>query len=230
MHLIPVIDIKGGVAVAARGGDRANYTPLVTPLARSTDPLDVARGYLALHPFDTLYIADLDGIEGRGANLDLIAGLTNALPHLSLWVDNGAHSDDAVAALLAHDRTVAIVGSETGISQDAFDRLKLKHGARLVLSLDFKGDKFLGDSRLLAERTSWPDRIIAMTLARVGSDGGPDLDQLGKIAAAAGLRKVYAAGGIRNLADLEAAKAAGAAGALVATALHNGQIKAGDLG
>ena len=42
-------------------------------------------------------------------------------------------------------------------------------------------------------------------------------------------RRVYAAGGVRNRADLEALRAAGAAGALVATALHAGTIKAGDL-
>ena len=34
---------------------------------------------------------------------------------------------------------------------------------------------------------------------------------------------------LRNLADLEALRAAGAAGALVATALHAGTITAGDL-
>ena len=45
----------------------------------------------------------------------------------------------------------------------------------------------------------------------------------------AGGRRVYAAGGVRNRADIEALHAAGAAGVLIATALHTGTIKAGDL-
>jgi phosphoribosylformimino-5-aminoimidazole carboxamide ribotide isomerase len=83
---------------------------------------------------------------------------------------------------------------------------------------------------LLEDTTLWPERIIAMTLARVGSGEGPDLDRIAAIAAKAGeSRRVYAAGGIRHRADIEAARAAGAAGALVATALHAGTITAGDL-
>ena len=68
MDIIPVIDVRHGVAVRAVAGDRACYRPLETPLAASADPLDVARGYLSLYPFRSLYVADLDGIEGRGRN------------------------------------------------------------------------------------------------------------------------------------------------------------------
>ena len=45
----------------------------------------------------------------------------------------------------------------------------------------------------------------------------------------AGGRRIYAAGGVRDRADMIALHAAGAAGVLVATALHAGTIKAGDL-
>ena len=46
---------------------RADYKPLVTPLAAGSDPAAIARGYAALFTFPPLYVADLDGIEGRGA-------------------------------------------------------------------------------------------------------------------------------------------------------------------
>jgi phosphoribosylformimino-5-aminoimidazole carboxamide ribotide isomerase len=68
-----------------------------------------------------------------------------------------------------------------------------------------------------------------MTLDRVGSGGGPDVARLKEIAGRAGSRRVYAAGGIRNRADLDGIAAAGAAGALVASALHAGKITASDL-
>jgi phosphoribosylformimino-5-aminoimidazole carboxamide ribotide isomerase len=42
-------------------------------------------------------------------------------------------------------------------------------------------------------------------------------------------RRVYAAGGVRDMDDVRALRDAGASGVLVATALHEGKIKAGDL-
>jgi phosphoribosylformimino-5-aminoimidazole carboxamide ribotide isomerase len=68
-----------------------------------------------------------------------------------------------------------------------------------------------------------------MTLSRVGAADGPDLKRVSEIVARAGPRAVYAAGGVRDRGDLKALRAAGAAGALIATALHAGTITAGDL-
>jgi phosphoribosylformimino-5-aminoimidazole carboxamide ribotide isomerase len=76
----------------------------------------------------------------------------------------------------------------------------------------------------------WPADVIVMTLTRVGADAGPDIALARDIAARAGLgRRVFAAGGVRNVDDLKRLADAGIAGALVATALHTGQIKTGDL-
>ena len=68
-----------------------------------------------------------------------------------------------------------------------------------------------------------------MTLARVGSGAGPDLGRLASIQSIAGGREIYAAGGVRNAADLSGLKQAGVAGALIATALHERRIVAADL-
>ena len=68
-----------------------------------------------------------------------------------------------------------------------------------------------------------------MTLARVGSGAGPDLTRLAAIQSVAGGRELYAAGGVRDASDLSALKRAGAAGALIATALHDGRLGRADL-
>ena len=68
-----------------------------------------------------------------------------------------------------------------------------------------------------------------MTLARVGSGSGPDLKRLAAIQAVASGRRVFAAGGMRNVADLLALKEAGIAGALVASCLHDGRLTGNDI-
>ena len=98
-----------------------------------------------------------------------------------------------------------------------------------MLSLDFRGDAFQGPEEILTESKLWPRRVIVMTLSRVGSGAGPDLPQLAAIKTIAGDREIYAAGGVRDLADLSALKTVGAAGALIASALHDGRVGKADL-
>src|SRR4029078_8273443 len=89
MESIPVIDVMGGVVVRARMGQRDQYRPIATPLAPTSDPVDVARGLLSVHPLRTLYISDLDAIAGREDDRAVLMRLKGEFPRLTLWVDNG---------------------------------------------------------------------------------------------------------------------------------------------
>ena len=218
LEIIPVIDLKGGVAVRARMGERASYAAIDSPLSRSSDPVDVARGYLGIHEFRRIYVADLDGIEGRGRDDRTLARLNAAFPDIEFWVDNGLRDEAACRAWLRQDLGRLVLGSESQRDETLPGRL----GA--VLSLDFRGETFLGPTQLLDDARLWPDEVIVMTLARVGSNLGPDLARLGALKAKAPRAQVYAAGGVRNSRDLAALEAAGASGALVASALHDGRI------
>ncbi|MFA5949513.1 MAG: HisA/HisF-related TIM barrel protein [Hyphomicrobium sp.] len=217
MQIIPVIDVRGGIAVRAVRGDRANYRPLETPLAARADPAAVASGLRTLFPFDTIYLADLDGIEGRGANLALQSRLAISWPGREIWIDDGSLNSENAKPRCHH-----VLGSESML-----EAIQLHQDA--ILSLDFFGDAFQGPLALLENPALWPDRIIVMTLARVGSGEGPDLPRLREIISRAEGREIFAAGGVRNRDDLKALRGIGAAGALVATALHTGKIKTGDL-
>jgi hypothetical protein len=63
-----------------------------------------------------------------------------------------------------------------------------------------------------------------LDLARVGSGAGPDIALVGELCARFPELELLAGGGVRDVADLRALAEAGAAGALVATALHGGAI------
>jgi uncharacterized protein related to proFAR isomerase len=229
MDIIPVIDVRLGRAVAAVRGRRADYQPLATPLAAGSDPVDIARGYAALFTFPALYVADLDGIEGRGRDKGLTAQLAAAVPRMRLWVDDGASAREAAQRMGEIAHVTPVVGSESLRGDEDFAALRALPSDRYVLSLDFKDDRFVGPVAVLDEPQHWPHAVVVMTLARVGSGEGPDLQRVAGIVARAGGRRIYAAGGVRDRADIEALHAAGAAGVLIATALHAGTIKAGDL-
>lgn len=228
MDVIPVIDVKHDEAVRARRGDRASYRPIETPLAAGSDPVAVALGLRALFPFPTLYIADLDGIEGRGRNAALAGRLKSALPDSELWIDEGASARTIADQLRSDLAFTPIVGTES-LQDGDVGMLRALPPERYVLSLDFKGEAFNGPVEVLEAAHLWPERVIVMTLAKVGSGEGPDLQRVASIVAQAGARRIYAAGGVRNADDITALMRAGAAGVLVASALHDKKITTGDL-
>jgi HisA/HisF family protein len=227
LRVVPVIDLMGGEVVRARLGDRASYRPIATPLSPTSDAVDLVRGLLALYPFRTLYVADLDAIQRNGDNLPAIRRIRAGFPALQVWIDNGAADSDAVDALVRADLGTPIIGSES--QHDSALIARYEGSRQVVLSLDFRGDAFQGPEEILTEAKRWPRRVIVMTLARVGSGVGPDLARLTAIGSIAEGRELYAAGGVRDAADLAGLRAAGAAGALVSSALHEGWLVGADL-
>ena len=227
MEVIPVLDLKQGVVVHARMGRRDQYRPIETPLASTSSPVDVARGLLAIHPFETFYIADLDAIERAGDNDAALTRLKTELPNLVFWVDNGVADLARANSWLDAGLGNLVLGSES--QRDGSLVRRLSADDRVILSLDYRGDAFLGPAALLSDAADWPGKIIAMTLARVGSANGPDLDRLSAIRARAPDKLIYAAGGVRDPSDLAALRRAGIAGALVASSLHNGKLTGAQL-
>lgn len=227
MRIIPVLDLKGGQVVRAEMGRRDRYRPIVTPLSASSDPVSVAAGLRKLHPFSAFYIADLDAIEGRAPNTEALASLREMPSPLELWVDGGITDGDALAAVLAEPSLRPVLGSESQRSDALLRRFRDHPG--LILSLDFFADGFRGPPSILEEADFWPQSVIVMTLAKVGSAAGPDFERLSQVKARAMNRSVIAAGGVRNESDIRALSSLGVEAALVATSLHDGTLTSGQL-
>lgn len=222
-EIVPVIDLMGGQVVHARAGERDRYQPLEgSRLCDSAEPVAVVEGLLALHPFASLYIADLDAIRKQGDHRAAIRRLRQRFPALDFWVDAGFGERHDYRAFLDADLGQLVLGSESQSDLRLVEELRAE--PRLVLSLDYRDDMPLGPAPLFARPDLWPERVIVMTLARVGGKAGPDRRRLAEIRALAPEKRVYAAGGVRDLDDLLALNADGMAGALIASALHDGRL------
>lgn len=225
MEIIPVIDLMGGNVVHARRGERHAYRPLSSPLCKGSKPADVVAGYLSLHPFATIYIADLDAIMGNGDSGAIIADLRRQFPSIAYWVDNGLSSPEDCRVWLKRGLGDLVLGSEAQRDISAIDALSPEFAAdQIILSLDFKDGELLGPRVLRDQTELWPRRLIAMTLSRVGSDAGPDFALLDHLRTQAPGKNIFAAGGVRGGEDLIELYRRGIGGVLVASALHSGRI------
>jgi len=224
LRIIPVLDLKGGQVVRAKQGQRHLYSPIETPLSRSSKPADIAAGLRRLFPFKTFYCADLDAIEGRPANSAAIASLRQMAEAPSLWIDAGISDAESLSAALQQPGIQPVIGTES-LSDDTLLQAFRQH-PNLILSLDFFADGFRGSRAILDQAELWPATIIVMTLAKVGSAAGPDTTLLGEIKARAGGRAIVAAGGIRNDGDVRRLAEMGVSAALIATSLHDGTLTA----
>jgi phosphoribosylformimino-5-aminoimidazole carboxamide ribotide isomerase len=224
MRIVPVLDLKGGNVVHARRGQRADYAPLRSPLVEGCEPVAVARALCALCRTKKLYVADLDALAGGPIDEATIAKLASVAEP---WVDAGATSPESASSLRRAGVARNVVGTESlgpGLEIDG----------PVVLSVDLRDGRLISPNPELAGRAAAAaaplaralgvDELLVIDLARVGSGAGPALEAVAELSAALPGVAIYAGGGVRDESDLRALESAGAAGALVATALHEGRI------
>ena len=237
MRVIPVIDLKRGVAVHAARGDRERYRPLRSRIAEGSDPVHLACAVRDRFGLDELYVADLDAIAGGPGSADVVAALAR---EGRVLVDAGTATVARVARLLELGVARVVIGTETLPGAEAFRRLRAElPEAPLVLSLDLRGGRLVSPDPALRGLTAiealapfaeaGAREAIVLDLMRVGSGEGPDVTLLGELHARFPDVELLAGGGVRDAADLRALAGAGTSGALVATALHNGTIAADEL-
>ena len=241
MRVVPVLDLKGGVAVHAVRGERHRYAPVQSVLNPSAEPVALARAFQERLGCDACYVADLDAITGTGDHGPVIREI--AALGLAVWLDAGvATADDAGRAAAGGARRV-ILGTET--LRDARDlpamvaAARSASGADCILSLDHREGRLLGGSPAVTgvpatdlATLAWTAGIrsfIVLDLARVGARSGPETEPARKLRAHLPEAEIVLGGGVRGRDDLHALAAGGYQAALVGTALHTGVLGPADL-
>ncbi len=225
MQIIPVIDLFNGVVVHAKRGERQHYQPIQSLLTSANNPLDIVAALLAVYPFQQLYIADLNAMQQQHDNFHHIRAISQQFPQLKLWIDAGVNKK--LQQFMLHSNV--ILGSENFSDVESYLSFKKPFHDNFVLSLDFMPNGFQGPTELLSNVKYWPQEVIVMTLANVGANQGVNDEILNGIIPLAYGKNVYAAGGIRDINDCLLLKDMQISGVLVASALHNGNIKFADI-
>jgi phosphoribosylformimino-5-aminoimidazole carboxamide ribotide isomerase len=236
MRVIPVLDVRGGVAVGAIEGRRSQYAPLTTVWHAGSDPLSIARSLVQRGGFREIYVADLDAIEGRAeTNGVLLRQLAELTPRV--WADVGAQDGTEGARLVEAGVYVVIGGLETLEGPDSLaDLVRIAGPERVAFSLDLRRGSPLvrADARwsastpidLAAEAVEQGvSRLIVLDLARVGTGAGTIPARL-----VASLRRrhpgieLVLGGGISGPDELARVSDLGVDGVLVGKAIHEGRI------
>lgn len=242
MEIIPVLDIRHGLAVHARRGVREEYQPVSSVLLPGLqgDPLGLGRAYRQTLRARRCYLADLDAIQGDLPQWALIAAVANPVTGFGpgLMVDAGLSRPEQVEGLVGAGADTLVVGLETLPTFADLTEIVKQAGERpVVFSLDLLEGKPVRrrTGRIASQEAVALELgaraadagcrgLLVLDLSTVGSEAGPrNLELL------EGLKKVigmplYTGGGVRSRKDLKLLEDVGCDAVLMGTALHSGTI------
>lgn len=224
MEVIPVLDLKSGIAVSGQSGKRHTYTPLKTVYSTSSDPVMISNS-LRHNGARRIYVADLDMIEKKGSNLDVAQKINLFLPVI---LDCGVRNLETFKFALKFAYKI-IVATETLESVEELDKICEKFPAsRLVVSVDVKKGKLYAPNLDLSLE-EFKDKLIKLNLpeiilldiSQVGTYKGFNKDLIEKFI---DLKTSLILGGGITPEDKEKLNTQGIKKVLIGSALHNGQI------
>ncbi len=222
--IIPVIDLMNGECVSGKSGNRNTYTKLKS--IYGDNPISIAQN-LKNDGAQLIYVADLDKIENKGDNTELISQINNILPVL---LDNGISNLSDINN--KNICTYYILATETMESiDDAINIFKNIDNKKLVISVDIKNNELLLRNksiklddiiRLITEVN--PQYIILLNISQVGTKKQNENLIIKKIIQETPNTKHILGGGITNEA-IQKYKLEGIENFLIGTVLHEGNLK-----
>ena len=228
MLIYPAIDVRGGRCVRLAQGDFDAET-------RYGDPIDQARRFAASGA-SWIHVVDLDGARDGASRQSALIGAIVEKSGVRIQCGGGVRSASDVASLLDLGVARVVVGSAAAKRPDDVLQWVEQFGAdKICAAFDVRAR---AEDYIVATQ-GWVEssgvtledavaRFPAGTLrhalvtdvSRDGMLGGPNTALYADLAVRFPDLSVQASGGVAALADLQALKSAGAAGAIVGRALY----------
>lgn len=226
--LFPAVDLRGGKCVQLVGGVPG------TEVVKLDDPLSQARRWVDLGS-KVLHIIDLDGaIEGVRVNAPILREIVRSLD-LFIQVGGGIRTRQDVDELLGLGVDRVMLGTAALKDPEMVRVLSKEYGPeRIMVALDVKRGNVTteGWQRVLSENAVTLGQkferlgagaILFTNIDIEGQQRGVDISPAGKLIESVGI-PVVVAGGVTTIEDILALRDAGAAGAVVGTAIYTGKL------
>lgn len=224
----PAIDVRDGKVVRLKQGDYAQQT------SYAYEPLALAQRY-AEDGAGWLHLVDLDAARLGGYTLaPLLASIAQSTK-LRVQTGGGIRSEDDVIRVLDAGASRVVVGSLAVSRPDRVAGWIARHGAeRITVALDTRfvdgqwrlplhGWTEMSGSTLEELAACFLDaglkHLLCTDIGRDGMLAGPNLELYAHLKSQVPGLEIQASGGIRDVADIAASRAAGCAGAVLGKAL-----------
>ncbi len=230
MILYPAIDMMGGAAVRLTKGE------FDAKKVYDEDPLSAARRWVG-EGADHLHVVDLDGArEGYPQNLEHLSRIVKELG-VPVQFGGGLRFLKAIEDVFAAGADRVILGTAAFTDPQLLGRALGTWPGRVLVSVDVRGGRVSTDGWTETIDGDTEDVIAGLhhrgvsefvytNVDRDGMLGGPDLEEVRRVARAASGQFLYS-GGIGSLADLEGLAGLGEenlAGVIVGKALYEGRF------
>ena len=231
----PALDIRNGQVVRLLQGDYAQQTTY------GDDPLPRAQAFAAAGA-SWMHLVDLDAAKAGGYTLAPLLAQIASSTSLKVQTGGGVRGYDDVARILDAGASRVVIGSLAVREPDSVLAWLGEFGAdRLTIALDTRqGDDGVwrlpvhgwtetADVTLdeLATRYAQAGlkHLLCTDIARDGMLSGPNIDLYAHLSKLLPSVAVQASGGVRDVNDVAAAKAAGCGGAVLGKALLEGRLQ-----
>jgi len=233
--IYPAIDVRDGHVVRLLQGDYDRETRY------GDDPFQRAEAYAGAGA-GWLHLVDLDAARAGGYTLHaLLPRLRDGLG-LKVQTGGGVRSEADVERLLQAGARRVVVGSLAVREPDRVLGWLERFGSdRLTVALDTRRDaqgcwrlpvhgwtESGGEELMVLARRYRDAGLVHLLCTDIDRDGmlsGPNLDLYRELLSAVPGLSLQASGGVRDLADVQAARAAGCAGVVLGKALLEGRLR-----
>ncbi len=234
----PAIDVRDGRVVRLQQGDYDRETRY------PDDPFAVAMRY-ADAGARWLHLVDLDAARAGGYTLAPLLKRIADDGRLQVQTGGGVRDEAAMAAMLEQGASRVVIGSLAVRDPALVEGWLQRYGAaRITIALDTRQDdagewqlpihgwtesaELDLDACLRRYRAAGAKHLLCTDIARDGMMRGPNLDLYRMIVARGEGFELQASGGVRDAADIVAAREAGCAGAVLGRSLLEGGLRIED--
>ncbi|MEH6638656.1 MAG: 1-(5-phosphoribosyl)-5-[(5-phosphoribosylamino)methylideneamino]imidazole-4-carboxamide isomerase [Porticoccaceae bacterium] len=231
MLIIPAIDLKDGQCVRLRQGRMDDSTVF------SGDPVDIAGRWVDAGA-RRLHLVDLNGaFAGEPVNGEVVRAIARAYPNLPIQIGGGIRSAATIRAYLDAGVSYVIIGTKAVKEPEFVSEVCQEFPGHIIVGIDAKAGLVATDGWAeitevkaadLAKRFE-ADGVSAIVYTDIDRDGmmqGVNVEATVAMANASSI-PVIASGGITNMDDIHALKAAadvGILGAITGRAIYEGTL------